>query len=57
MTKEMQKRISDLMYLEQCIQNAIHEEIKETLKGRPADIVDRLKYILDESRLQEFDIE
>lgn len=45
------RRIRDLLYLEQCITNAIHEEIKNTMKNRPDDIIDRIKYICDESML------
>ena len=45
------RRIRDLLYLEQCITNAIHEEIKNTMKNRPDDIIDRIRYICDESML------
>jgi hypothetical protein len=45
------RRIRDLLYLEQCITNAIHEEIKNTMKNRPDDIIDRIKYICNESML------
>ena len=44
-------RIRDLLYLEQCIVNAIHQEIECTLRDRPDDIIDRIKYICDESML------
>lgn len=45
------RRIKDLLYLQSCIDNAIREEVQETLKERPSDIIDRIKYILDESML------
>jgi hypothetical protein len=45
------RRIKNLLYLQQCIDNAIIEEVQETLRERPSDIVDRIKYILDESIL------
>jgi hypothetical protein len=45
------RRIRDLLYLEQCITNAIHEEIKNTMKNRPDDIIGRIKYICNESML------
>lgn len=45
------RRIRDLLYLEECIVRAIHEEIINTTKNRPDDIIDRIKYICDESML------
>ncbi len=45
------RRIRDLLYLQSCIDNAIREEVQETLRERPSDIIDRIKYILDESML------
>ncbi len=49
--KQKSRRIRDLLYLEQCLVHAVHEEIEETLRDRPSDIIDRLRYILDESVL------
>lgn len=45
------RRIRDLLYLQSCIDNVIREEVQETLRERPSDIIDRIKYILDESML------
>lgn len=45
------RRINDLLYLEQNIINAIHQEIRETSRGQTSDIIERLKYIIDESNL------
>ncbi|OQA51461.1 MAG: hypothetical protein BWY47_00106 [Bacteroidetes bacterium ADurb.Bin302] len=45
------RRIRDLLYLEQCIVNVIHQEIESTLRDKPDDIIDRIKYICDESML------
>ena len=45
------RRIRDLLYLEQCITNAIREEIMNTMKNRPDDIIDKIRYICDESML------
>jgi hypothetical protein len=45
------RRIRDLLYLEECIVRVIHEEIINTTKNRPDDIIDRIKYICDESML------
>lgn len=49
--KTKSRRIRELLYLEQCIVNAIHHEIENTLRDRPDDIIDRIKYICDESML------
>lgn len=49
--KQKSRRIRDLLYLEQRLVHAVHEEIEETLRDRPSDIIDRLRYILDESVL------
>lgn len=45
------RRIRDLLYLQSCIDNAIREEVQETLRECPSDIIGRIKYILDESIL------
>ncbi len=45
------RRIRDLLYLQSCIDSAIREEVQETLRERPSDIIDRIKYILEESML------
>ena len=45
------RRIRDLLYLEKCIVDAVHQEIEDTLHGRPDDIIERIKYICDESML------
>lgn len=48
------QRIKDLLYLETCIINAIHEEIELNIRSnRQGDIVDRIKYILDEMKIKE----
>ena len=45
------RRIRDLLYLEKCIVDAVHQEIEDTLRGRPDGIIERIKYICDESML------
>lgn len=45
------RRIRDLLYLEQCIVNVIHQEIESTLRDKPDDIIEHIKYICDESML------
>lgn len=45
------RRIRELLYLEKCIVDAVHQEIEDTLRGRPDDIIERIKYICDESML------
>ncbi len=49
--KTKSHRIRNLLYLEQCIVNAIHQEVESTLRDKPDDIIDRIKYICDESML------
>lgn len=49
--KTKSRRIRDLLYLEQCIVNVIHQEIESTLRDKSDDIIDRIKYICDESML------
>lgn len=49
--KTKSRRIRDLLYLEQCIVNAIHQEIESTLRDKSDNIIDRIKYICDESML------
>ena len=56
--RKLTKRINDLLYLEQLINNAIHEEIENT--GRVFvssgklkdcnDIFDRINYIVEEQK-------
>lgn len=45
------RRIRELLYLEKCIVDAVHQEIEDTLRDRPDDIIERIKYICDESML------
>lgn len=47
------ERIKALLHLETTITALIHEEIKETMKGRPRNIIDKINYILDESSLND----
>lgn len=47
----IKRRINDLLYLEQNIMNAIHQEIRETSRGQSSDIIERLKYIIDDSNI------
>lgn len=45
------RRIRELLYLEKCLIDAIHQEIGYTLRNRPEDVIERIKYICDESML------
>lgn len=45
------KRANELLYLEQNVVSIIHQEIIETLRGKPSDITERLKYVIDNSNL------
>lgn len=47
----VKRRINDLLYLELNIVNAIHQEIRETTRGHSSGIIERLRYIIDESNL------
>lgn len=54
MTKNLNQRAKDLLYLETCIINAIHEEIERNMRtGRQGDIKERIRYIIDEQRIEE----
>lgn len=45
------RRIRELLCLEKCLIDAKHQEIGYTLRNRPEDIIERIKYICDESML------
>lgn len=47
----IKRRINDLLYLEQNITNAIYQEIRETSRGQFSNIIERLKYIIDDSNI------
>ena len=47
----IKRRINDLLYLEQNITNAIYQEIRETSRGQFSNIIEILKYIIDDSNI------